>query len=136
MKFKKIALAFCIVYLVIICSCTIENTLLEYTFENKSSSTIQITLFDSYETEVSSEEEIEVQVEVDGEIQTQTQTKTKTWTQTFSAATPFLIRRSEVKKVSICNNGIVDFQWTTNNAESNSKIYCETAGQKATFKNR
>ena len=144
MVFKKIGrrfngvyfLAFCVLCASLICSCDvkIEDVWLPYIFDNKSSYPIQITLFMPYRVEVSSEVEVEVQVEVDGEMQTQTQTKTQTTTQTFT--TPFLVSGLAVQKVSVRSDGNVNFQWTTDSGENNSKVHCVTNGPRATFTNR
>jgi hypothetical protein len=117
MTFKKFALVFCILCPVIVCSCTIGNTWLSYTFKNESSFTIQITLSEPYKYETSSE------------------TSSDTPSETFTS--PFLVYISNVKKVSVLSDGNVYFQWTTtSSAIDNSKVYCVTNGSKATFKDR
>jgi hypothetical protein len=106
----------------------IENAYLTYTFDNKSSYAVQITLFKPYKTELHSETTTEIDPETG--IETTTKTDPPTYT------TPFSVSNLDVKKVYVRSDGNVDFQWTTSYAEDNSKIYCETNGQKATFKNR
>jgi hypothetical protein len=107
MTLKKTAFVFCILCLAL-CSCSIENFELEYTFYNKSSFTIQITLSAPYKTSKGNEEKEET--------------------------SPFPVYSSNVTKVYVKNNGIVDFQWTTSPAEANSKVYCVKEGSKATFR--
>jgi len=108
MTLKKITFVFCILCL-LLCSCNIENFNLEYTFNNKSSFTIQITLSEPYKFDANDER---------------------------SKISPFLVEKMNVTKVYVQNNGIVNFQWATDSAENNSKVYCVTEGPKATFKNR
>jgi hypothetical protein len=108
MTFKKNAFIFCVLCLVL-SSCNIGNFNLEYTFDNKSSFIIQVTLSEPYKTDK------------DDEVN-----KTST----------FSVYSSRVAKVYVQNNGIVDFQWTTSYVGDNPKVYCVTEGSKATFKNR
>jgi len=107
MTFKKIAFVFCVLCL-LLCSCNIENYNLVYIFNNRSSYTVKITLSEPY----------------------------KTNTEENKKTSPFIVESMGVVKVIIQNNGIVNFRWTTSSAEDNSKIYCVTEGQKATFKDR
>jgi len=109
MIFKKTAFVFCVLCLVLY-SCGIENFDLEYIFDNKSSFTIQITLAVPYKTSKENEEK--------------------------ERTSPFSVYRSNVTKVYVKNNGIVNFQWATDSAEANSKIDCVTNGSKATFRDR
>jgi hypothetical protein len=108
MTLKKTAFVFCVLCLGL-CSCNIENFNLEYTFYNKSEFTIKITLTEPYKTGSNDEK---------------------------NKISPFLVENMSVKKVFVQNNGIVHFQWTTDSAEDNSKVYCVIEGQKATFKDR
>jgi hypothetical protein len=86
------------------------DTPLEYTFYNESSFTIEITLAAPYKTSKGNEE--------------------KERNDSFS------VYKSNVAKVYVQNNGIVDFRWTTSSAEANSKVDCVTEGSKATFRDR
>jgi len=109
MTFKKTAFVFCVLCL-ILGSCGVGSMPLEYTFDNKSSYTIQITLSEPYRTSSDKEE------------------KTTT--------SPFSVYSLNVTRVYVQNNGIVDFQWITNYAEDNPKVFCVTEGSKAVFRNR
>ncbi|WP_461255307.1 hypothetical protein [Treponema sp. R80B11-R83G3] len=108
MTIKKTAFVFCILCLVF-CSCSLSNQTLEYTFDNKSSYTIRITLAEPYKTNKDDEE---------------------------NRTSPFSVYSLNVTNVYVQSNGSVDFQWTTNSAQDNPKVYCVTNGPKATFKNR
>jgi len=110
MTLKKITFVFCVLCTIIIYSCDIGNVPLEYTFDNRSSFTIQITLTAPYKTSNESEEK--------------------------ERTSPFSVYSSRVEKVYVKSNGIVDFQWTTNNIGDNPKVYCVTEGPKAVFKDR
>jgi hypothetical protein len=83
--------------------------ILDYTFDNKSSFTIQITLSEPYKYETSSEAE--------------------------NMTSPFPVYGGTEETVYVKKND-VDFQWTTINIGDNSKVYCTTSGAKATFRNR
>jgi hypothetical protein len=107
MILKKIAFVLCVLCL-LLSSCNIENVGLEYKFYNKTEFTIKITLIEPYKTDANDER---------------------------SKTSPFLVENMNVTKVYVQNNGIVHFQWTTDSAEDNSKVYCVTEGQKATFRN-
>ena len=106
MTFKKFALVFCMLCAVIICSCG-DRT--EYTFINKSSYIIHITLSESYR-EINSTDSPYVKY-------------------------PFKVYVKDMKTVYIQKSD-VDFSWTTSYAGDNSKVYCEINGSKATFKNQ
>jgi hypothetical protein len=82
---------------------------IKYTFDNKSSFTIQITLSEPYTYESSSEAE--------------------------KQTSPFSVNEGNKEAVYVKRND-VDFHWTTSNAGDNAKVYCTTSGSKATFKNR
>jgi hypothetical protein len=109
MTLKKFALVFCILCPVIICSCGDDIMVIKYTFDNKSSFTVQITLSASYKYETSSEAE--------------------------SMTSPLSVYGGSEKSVYIQKNN-VDFQWTTDYAGNNPKVYCTISGSKATFRDR
>jgi len=134
MTLKRIALVFCVLCSAIVCSCklTIEDVWLTYTFDNKSSFAVQVTLSKPYKIDITVETQIVT--ETDGVTQIQIETKTERSESTFT--TPFLVSGSELKCVYIRSDGNVDFQWTANSAEDNPKIHCVTKGPKATFNNR
>jgi len=106
MPFKKIAFVICVLCQVLY-SCDTGSYSLEYYFNNKSSYAIQITLFEPYKTDTEEKEK---------------------------KTSPFWVYSSDEIKVYVHNNGIVDFQWTTNYPEANPKVYCETNGPKAVFR--
>jgi len=112
MTIKKTALLFCVLCPLIICSCglNIEYQSLVYIFDNESSFAIQITLSESYRYKTDDTEE--------------------------KRNFPFTVYSSNVTQVYVKGKEIVDFQWTTDSAEANSKVYCVTEGSKAVFKNR
>jgi len=83
--------------------------LAEYTFINKSSYTIQITLSEPYKYENSSN--------------------------ASSYNTSFSVYKDGKETVYVTKTD-VDFNWTTNYANDNPKVYCETSGSKATFYDR
>jgi len=109
MIFRKFAFVFCLLCPVIICSCGDVAMTIKYTFDNKSSFTVQITLSEPYKYDTSSEAE--------------------------SITSPFSVDGGSEESVYVKRND-VDFQWTTQSASDNSKIYCTTSGSKATFRNR
>jgi len=109
MTLKKTAFVFCGLFLVLF-SCRIEDFELEYTFDNKSSFTIQITLAAPYKISKENEEK--------------------------ERTSPISVYSSRVEKVYVKSNGIVDFQWTTSYVEDNPKVYCVTEGPKAVFRDR
>jgi len=109
MTLKKNAFVLCVLCLVLY-SCGMGDIPLEYTFDNKSSFTIQITLAAPYKTSKENEEK--------------------------ERTSPFSVYSFNVTKVYVQNNGIVNFQWAADSAKNNSKVYCVTDGQKAVFKNR
>jgi len=109
MKLKKTAFVLCVLCLVLF-SCGMGDIPLEYTFDNKSSFTVQITLAEPYKTSKENDEK--------------------------ERTSPFSVYSSRVEKVYVKNNGAVDFQWTTSFIGDNPKVYCVTEGPKATFKNR
>jgi len=100
MTLKKTAFVFCVLCLVL-CSCGIGNVPLEYTFDNKSTFTIQITLSEPYKTDKDDE---------------------------VNKKSPFSVFSSDVEKVYVKNNGVVDFKWTTSYIRDNPKLYCITKG--------
>jgi len=106
MTFKKIALFFCILCPVIICSC---SDYVGYTFDNKSSYTVLISLSEKYKNENTSDSPY--------------------LNDKFSVYQ----KSTEVKYVS---KNDVDFSWTTYNAGDSSKINCVVSGSKATFTNQ
>lgn len=107
MLFKKFALVFYILYSVIICSC--DDMMVEYTFINKSSFTIQLTLSEPYKYENSKEAN--------------------------NITSPFSVYTGRETTVYVQKRD-VDFHWTTINIGDNSKVYCTTNGSKATFGDR
>jgi len=106
MTIKKFTCVFCVLCAGFFCSC---DGVTEYTFENKSSYTIHITLSEPYKNENS--------------------------TDLPYVNSSFMVYVNNKKTVYIQKSD-VDFTWTTNSAGDNSKVYCETNGSKATFKNQ
>jgi hypothetical protein len=106
MIFKKFALILCVLCPVIICSC---DGYAEYTFVNKSSYTIQITMSEPYK-ELNSSDSPYIK-------------------------SPFRVYKNEKKIIYIQKND-VDFTWTTNYVGDISKVYCDISGSKATFEDR
>jgi hypothetical protein len=111
MTFKKLALVFCVLCAVIICSCDE----FEYTFENKSSCSIQISLSEPYKNTNSSGE----------------QSTTSTFVIYASSS-----YGSNNKRTVYVKNSDVDFTWTTSDPKDNSKVSCTINGSKATFTNQ
>jgi len=106
MFIKKIALFFCFLCPLFICSCL---DYVEYTFINKSSYTVIISLSEVYKNESS--------------------TDAPYLSDRFS-----VYQKETVKKYT--SNNEVDFTWTTYNTGDSSKVSCEVTGSKATFTNR
>jgi len=105
MTFKKIAVILCVLCPLIICSC---EMMIEYTFINKSSYNVNITLSEPYKYEDSDD--------------------ASSYTSSFS------VYKGSQETVYVKKND-VDFKWTTDYAGDNSKVYCTTDGSKATFLN-
>jgi len=109
MPLKKIVLLFCLVCAVMLGSCGDGDITVEYTFNNKSSYTIQITLSEPYANDSSSD--------------------------AAKTTYPFSVYQNNERTVYVKRND-VNFYWTTSYAGDNAKVYCVVDGSKATFRNR
>jgi len=107
MTFKKLTYVLCVLCAVIFSSC--GDGIKTYTFTNKSSYTVQITLSEPYKEDDS--------------------------TEALYLKDPFPVYAKNTKTVYIHKND-VDFSWTTLYAGDNSKVYCEINGSSAVFINQ
>ena len=112
---KKIALVVCLLCTFVVFSCGEMEDNVRYTFDNRSDFILQITLSKPYKNEASSE------------------AYTSTGVLTLYPMTSYYY---ENKKTVYVDNTNVNFQWNTNSASDNAKVYCTVNGSTATFRNR